>query len=210
LANDQEWLDEAVSNGKMSSGDASNWENLRNRISGCTGCGLHATCSHRVFGVGNPKAPFLFVGEAPGVTEDRTGEPFTGKSGLYLRKVMKEVGFKRGDVYITNCVRCRPPANRPPTKEEIGSCLTNLIAQLDMVKPRVVVAVGAVALKSLCPHSKQAVGSCRGDPMSGYGYTVVPVWHPAFILRAKSSLRAREFYKDLRKAFLLVFSDGGK
>jgi DNA polymerase len=198
-----------VSEGKMTTEEAASWEALRGRVERCTSCDLYKTCSHRVFGVGNPKAPFLFVGEAPGAREDLQNEPFVGKSGKYMRKKMQEAGFRKGDVYIANTVMCRPPGNREPTKDEIGRCSMHLIAKLDIIKPRVVVAVGSVALKALCPSNKSAIGSCRGDSLSGYGYAVVPVWHPAFVIRNMATLREREFFKDLRKIYKMVFEDGG-
>lgn len=204
---ESDWISRLINSGEMTEIDVQKWSRLRDKVIRCTRCELHKQCSHRVFGVGNPKAKVLFVGEAPGAKEDLMNEPFVGPSGMYLRKKMQEVGFKRGDVYITNTVRCRPPGNREPSAAEVGECMLYLIEQLDLIQPKVVVAVGSTALKTLCPHSRQKIGGCRGDVLSGYGYAVIPIWHPAFIIRGRSELREKEFFKDLRKVYRKAFGD---
>lgn len=200
---DEEWLAEHRAAGRMTQEQADRWIALRDKVLSCTRCGLNKSCNHKVFGVGNPKAPFLFVGEAPGEKEDLLSEPFVGKSGKYLRKCMQKAGFVRGQVYITNVVRCRPPDNRTPTQEEIGHCFMHLYEQLNLIDPKVIVAVGSVALGAFCPKSK-AIGSVRGDALSGFGYKVVPVWHPSYVLRTHDPLREKELIKDLGRAHALV------
>jgi len=201
---DEEWLSKNVSEGHMTQEHADQWGVLKSRVLACSRCPLHKSCNHKVFGVGNPKAPFLFVGEAPGEKEDLQSEPFVGRTGQYLRKHMAKAGFAFGQVYITNILRCRPPDNRTPTQEEIGHCFLFLYEQMDLIKPKVIVAVGSVALGALCPKTK-AIGSVRGEELSGFGFKVVPVWHPSYVLRTHDPLREKELVKDLKKIHGLVY-----
>jgi uracil-DNA glycosylase family 4 len=205
---DIEWLDKLIVEGKVTEEFRENWLTLRAQIESCKKCLISNTCTHKVFGIGSPKAPIMIVGEAPGAKEDILAEPFIGKGGIFLRKMLKEIGFIKGDVYLTNVLRCRPPESREPTKQEYGDCSLFLLRQIDLVSPKVIIAVGSVALSVLCPHTKSKLGGCRGDVLSGYSYRVVPVWHPNFVLGSGSELRRKELFKDLRKAYKLVFADG--
>lgn len=192
----------------MTEKDALDWVGLQARVEKCKNCNLGRLCTHKVFGEGFPKAPFFFVGEAPGEKEDVAGRPFIGKSGKLLRKSMYEAGFRKGDVFISNTLKCRPPKNRKPDKREIGECFMHLWRQLEIIKPRVIVAVGSVALDALSPKPKKAIGTYRGDQLSAYGYKLVPVWHPSYVLRSHQALRRVELVKDLGKAFRIVYPDG--
>jgi DNA polymerase len=170
---------------------------------------LGVLCTKKVFGEGFMKAPCLVVGEAPGANEDLSGRPFVGRSGQLLRKLMKEAGFRKGDVFITNVLRCRPPKNRAPTGEEAGHCFMHLYAQLDIINPKVIVAVGSVALNNLYNMKpKKALGSCRGDVLNSFGYKLVPVWHPSYVQRTHQILREKELLKDLKKVIKIVYPDG--
>lgn len=191
--------------GKMTIKEGEDWVRLQGVIERCEKCDLGQSCTKKVFGVGNPKAPFFIVGEAPGVEEDLLGEPFVDQSGELFREKMQEAGFQKGDVYMTNVLCCRPPDSRLPTREEIGACFMRLWQQLEITTPEVIIVVGSVALKTLAPKNKRAIGACRGDAISAYGYKIIPVWHPNYVLRMHSALRERELYKDLRKAYGHVF-----
>ena len=194
--------------GHMSDKDGVEWEKSKDSIHKCLKCDLGHLCANKVFGEGFIKAPFLFVGEAPGAKEDATGRPFIGKSGKLLRKCMQEAGFRKGDVFLTTVVKCRPPKNRKPKAGEIGRCFMHLWKQLEIIKPRVIVGVGSVALDAFIDKPKQALGSCRGDQLSAYGYKFVAVWHPSYVLRSFQSLRRIELVKDLKKAFDVGYPNG--
>lgn len=199
---------ELVEAGRMTPDEGVKWTALKSRAENCTACKLHHYRSNVVFGEGCIKAPFLFVGEAPGAQEDAEGRPFVGRSGKLLRQCMWEAGFRKGDVYITNTIKCRPPKNRTPEKDESGNCFMHLWHQLELIKPKVIVAVGSVALDSLVGKPKRAIGTCRGDALSTYGYRLVPVWHPSYVLRTHQALHRRELVKDLGKAFAHVYPEG--
>jgi uracil-DNA glycosylase family 4 len=141
---------------------ASEWERLEASIEACQKCPIHQVCSHKVIGEGSRRAFIMAVGEAPGEKEDHTGRPFVGKSGKFFRLVMRSAGYMKGDVYIANILKCRPPENRQPSEEEVGACLPFLWKQIELVNPRVIVAVGSVArsarqaVKMLRRHSIRA------------------------------------------------------
>jgi len=199
---------ELVEDGRMTPEEGKQWTATRRRVEKCVKCELGHLCTHKVFGEGYPKAPFLFAGEAPGAREDLTGRPFVGRSGKLLRKCMYEVGFRRGDVYISNILKCRPPKNKNPTKEQTGACFLHLWWQLETIKPQVIVGIGSVALNAFITKPKRAIGSCRGNVLSAYAYKFVPVWHPSYVIRSHKELRRKELVKDLGKAFKLVYPEG--
>ena len=160
-------------------------------------------CSHLckgatqvVFGEGNPKAELMFVGEAPGADEDATGRPFVGAAGRLLDKIIEAMGLKREDVYITNVVKCRPPNNRKPTTEEVESCEPFLFREIDVVKPKVIVTLGATPLFSLL-RVKEGITKIRGNFYEYNGIPVMPTFHPAFLLRVPE--RKREVWDDMKK-----------
>jgi len=177
------------------------WTALQQKVTECKACSLHLTRIQAVFGEGDLSAPFLFVGEAPGSVENVKGRPFIGKTGVFLRKKMYEAGFRKGDVYITNTVRCRPPDNREPLPEELSRCFGYLHEQIKLIQPKCIVAVGSVAFKMLVPNSKKKIGAVRGDRFAAFGCVIVPTWHPSYVLRSFNILREKELLKDLRRAY---------
>lgn len=150
---------------------------------GCTRCGLHATRTQVVFGVGDPGADLVFVGEGPGAEEDRQGVPFVGRAGQLLTRLIEGIGLSRDDVYIANVVKCRPPGNRDPQPDEIEACRPFLDAQLGFVAPRVLVTLGNFATKSLL-GTKEGITKLRGREFPlGSGAVCIPTLHPAAVLR---------------------------
>jgi DNA polymerase len=176
---------------------------LRVHIGDCTRCKLHALGRRQVvFGVGNPQAELMFVGEAPGADEDRLGEPFVGRAGQLLTKIIEAIGLKRDDVYIANVIKCRPPENRNPEPDEVATCEPFLTRQIDLIHPRVIVALGTFAahalLKTDAPISRLRgrVHDFRG------GSKLVPTFHPAFLLRSPD--RKRDVWEDMKKVRALL------
>ncbi len=155
-----------------------------------------------VFGVGNAKAELMFVGEAPGADEDAQGEPFVGRAGQLLTKIIEAMGFRREDVYIANVLKCRPDmppgisGNRKPTPEEMKTCLPWLEKQIELIKPRVMVALGATALEGLL-GAKTAVNKLRGRWLDFHGIPVMPTYHPAYLLRNQSVVEKRKVWEDM-------------
>jgi len=163
---------------------AMGWEALEARVSACTRCALHAGRTRTVFGVGHRNADWLIIGEAPGAEEDRRGEPFVGRAGKLLDAMLAALGYERNQVYIANVVKCRPPENRDPRPEEAASCAPYLDRQIELLAPRVILAVGRVAAQRLL-GSDSPVGRLRGR-VHRYGATDIPLvvtWHPAYLLR---------------------------
>ncbi len=164
------------------------WPALREAVSGCTACGLCRGRTQTVFGVGNERAHWMIVGEAPGEQEDRQGEPFVGKSGQLLDNMLRAVGLSRGDgppekqVYICNTVKCRPPGNRNPEPAELAQCEPYLIRQLALVQPRIILAMGRFAVQTLL-RSTEPIGRLRGRVHQYQGVPLVVTYHPAYLLR---------------------------
>jgi uracil-DNA glycosylase family 4 len=155
-----------------------------------------------VFGVGNPDADILFIGEAPGFHEDKQGEPFVGAAGQLLTKVLGEVlGLDRADVYICNILKCRPPGNRDPQEDEIESCTPWLIEQVSLIQPRIIVTLGNFATKFVL-QTQQGITRMRGRAYPWHGRTVIPTFHPAAILHGGGE-KSRQF-AELREDFELV------
>jgi DNA polymerase len=159
------------------------WADLEREARTCTKCPLAATRTQVVFGVGDPHADLLFVGEGPGEQEDLTGEPFVGRAGRLLTSLIEGIGLTRDDVYIANVVKCRPPGNRDPLPLEIESCRPYLEAQVSFIDPRVVVTLGNFATKLLL-DTKDGITKLRGREFPfGDGAVVIPVFHPSAVLR---------------------------
>jgi DNA polymerase len=171
-------------------------EQISQDLGECTRCQLHTGRITIVFGVGNPTADLMFVGEAPGRDEDVQGVPFLGRAGQLLTKIIESIGLTRDQVYIANVIKCRPPSNRNPEPVELEICEPFLFRQLDAIKPKVVVALGAFAMRSLL-QSNQAVSSLRGQVFDYRGAKVVPTFHPAFLLRSPD--RKRDVWEDMKK-----------
>ncbi len=158
-------------------------EELRDFLGDCRRCGLAARRNRIVFGEGAPDADVMFVGEGPGAEEDRTGRPFVGQAGKLLDAMIAAMGLERQEVYIANVVKCRPPGNRDPRPEEAAACAPFLDRQIDLVQPKVLVALGKPAANRLTGTSK-AIGALRGKWLSYRGVPLVPTYHPAYLLRS--------------------------
>ena len=168
----------------------------------CRLCKLHTLGRKQVvFGVGNPNADLMFVGEAPGADEDIQGEPFVGRAGQLLTKIIEAIGLQRGDVYIANVIKCRPPGNRNPEPDEVERCEPFLFRQIDMVKPKVVVALGKFAAQSLL-RTTDPITRMRGREYRFRSATLIPTFHPAYLLRNPSS--KREVWEDMKKVRALL------
>jgi DNA polymerase len=162
----------------------------------CERCSLRRGCARMVFGEGNPAAQVLFVGEGPGETEDQLGRPFVGRAGQLLDKILVASGFAREEVYIANVVKCRPPGNRQPTAEESAACLPWLEAQIRIIAPRFVVALGASAAQTLLDPKLRITGA-RGKWYDRNGIRCMPTFHPAALLRDPS--KKRPVWEDMKK-----------
>src|SRR5579883_1914835 len=169
---------------------------VRDDLGDCRRCKLHAGRTNIVFGVGNPNADLVFVGEGPGAEEDRTGEPFVGAAGQLLTKMIQAMGFAREDVYICNVVKCRPPGNRNPEPDEIAACEPFLVGQLGALAPRMVVTLGKFAAQCLL-RSDAPISALRGHFHRYQGIALMPTFHPAYLLRNPSA--KREVWADLQQ-----------
>ncbi len=168
---------------------------IREDIGDCTRCRLHKGRTNLVFGVGNVNADLMFVGEGPGADEDAQGEPFVGRAGQLLNNMISAMGLKREDVYIANVVKCRPPNNRTPEKDECDTCSPLLLRQIDVVQPNVIVALGAVAAKNLLAIN-DSMANLRGRWYDFRGAKLAVTYHPAYLLR--DPRQKKEAWKDLQ------------
>lgn len=157
-------------------------EQIRKNLGDCQRCKLGATRKNLVFGVGNPKARLVFVGEGPGADEDEKGEPFVGDAGRMLNRIITAMEIKREDVYICNVVKCRPPQNRNPEGDEIAACSPFLLRQLRSVRPEVIVALGKFASQTLL-DTKEPISKLRGKFRDFHGIPLMPTYHPSYLLR---------------------------
>jgi uracil-DNA glycosylase family 4 len=163
----------------------------------CTRCKLHTMGRRQVvFGVGNPNADLMFVGEAPGADEDMQGEPFVGRAGQLLTKIIEAIGMTREDVYIANVIKCRPPQNRNPEPDEVEQCEPFLFRQIETIKPKVIVALGKFAAQSLLKTS-DPITRIRGREYKYRDAILMPTYHPAYLLRNPSS--KREVWEDMKR-----------
>ncbi|MBI4042400.1 MAG: uracil-DNA glycosylase [Deltaproteobacteria bacterium] len=155
---------------------------IRKELGNCTRCRLSQGRTHLVFGEGNPEAELMFVGEGPGREEDLQGVPFVGRAGQLLTKIIEAMGMKRGDVYIANVVKCRPPDNRAPLPDEIATCIPFLIKQIAVIRPKVIVALGKIAAQALL-NTTEPITKLRGRFHLLGDILVMPTFHPAYLLR---------------------------
>lgn len=163
----------------------------------CQRCKLHALGRKQiVFGIGNPSADLMFVGEAPGADEDEQGQPFVGRAGQLLTKIIEAIGLQRDDVYIANIIKCRPPGNRNPEPDEVEQCEPFLFRQVEAIKPKVIVALGKFAAQSLL-RTTDPITRLRGRSFNYRGATLIPTFHPAYLLRNPSA--KREVWDDMKK-----------
>jgi uracil-DNA glycosylase len=163
----------------------------------CSRCKLHTLGRKQiVFGVGNPNADLMFVGEAPGADEDIQGEPFVGRAGQLLTKIIEAIGLRREDVYIANVIKCRPPQNRNPEPDEVEQCEPFLFRQIDVIKPKVIVALGKFAAQCLL-KTTDPITRIRGREYRYRDAILMPTYHPAYLLRNPSS--KREVWEDMKR-----------
>jgi uracil-DNA glycosylase len=171
---------------------------IREELGDCTRCKLHAQGRKQiVFGVGNPSADLMFVGEAPGADEDVQGIPFVGRAGQLLTKMIEAMGLRRDEVYIANVLKCRPPNNRDPQPDEVESCEPFLFKQIASVQPQVIIALGAFAARALL-KTQDPISRMRGRIYEYRGAKLIPTFHPSFLLRSPGY--KREAWEDLKKA----------
>jgi DNA polymerase len=166
--------------------NAANWPELQQQVSNCSACKLRAGCQQTVFGVGDKQADWLFVGEGPGADEDAQGDPFVGQAGKLLDNMLTAIKLKRGNkVYIANVVKCRPPSNRIPEADEVATCLPYLQRQIELIQPKLIVALGKTAATSLLGRDA-TLGSLRGTVHDYRGIPLIVTYHPSYLLRAPS------------------------
>lgn len=173
-----------------------NWEELEEVVKKCRKCRLCETRKNVVFGVGNREADIMLIGEGPGADEDAQGEPFVGKAGKLMNMAFDMLGIKREEVYIANIVKCRPPNNRNPQDDEAENCLDYLRNQVILVKPKIIVLLGSVALKNIL-GKEYGITASRGKWIEKKEILYMPTWHPAALLRDEN--KKIDFIKDLKQ-----------
>ena len=174
----------------------------------CSRCKLHTLGRKQVvFGVGNPNADLMFVGEAPGADEDIQGEPFVGRAGQLLTKIIEAIDLRREDVYIANVIKCRPPNNRNPEPDEVEQCEPFLFRQVDIIKPKVIVALGKFAAQCLL-KSDAPITRIRGREFTYRDAVLIPTYHPAYLLRNPSA--KRDVWEDMKKVRAILTQDAGE
>lgn len=176
-------------------------ERIRQDIGDCTRCKLHKSRTNIVFGVGNPRAELVFVGEGPGHDEDVQGEPFVGRAGKLLTQMIEAMGLRRQDVYICNVVKCRPPENRLPERDEIETCSPFLSRQLAVIQPKVICCLGACSAQTLL-QTNQGISRFRGEWFDYRGGKLIATYHPAYLLRNPNA--KGEVWRDLQKVMAVL------
>ena len=190
------------------SGDAGRFplEALREELGDCRRCPLHQTRHRIVFGEGAPRAELVFVGEAPGADEDAQGRPFVGRAGQLLTKIIGAMGLKREDVYICNILKCRPPGNRNPQPDEIAACEPFLIRQLQVIRPKVICALGTFSAHTLL-KSEAPISVLRGCFHAYQGIPLMPTYHPAYLLRNPGA--KKQVWEDVQMVMKLLRGEAG-
>jgi uracil-DNA glycosylase len=187
---------------------ANSLETLRAAIGDCQRCKLAPHRTNLVFGVGNPRARLMFVGEGPGADEDAQGEPFVGRAGQLLTEIItKGMRLARSDVYIANVIKCRPPGNRNPEPDEVASCEPFLVRQIELIAPEVIVALGKFAVQTLL-RTKTPITQLRGRWFDYHGTPLMPTFHPAYLLRNPADKRL--VWQDIRQVMERLGLPGGK
>jgi len=179
------------------------WEELQAKVASCEACKLRQGCTQTVFGVGDIHARLMFIGEGPGFDEDQQGIPFVGKAGQLLTKMIQAMQFSRDEVYIANIVKCRPPNNRNPEPDEVLCCLPYLRRQIELVKPEVIVVLGAVPLRELL--GGRSIMRERGEWRDYHGIAVMPTFHPSYLLRVPTA--KRQAWDDLQQVMQRLGKD---
>jgi uracil-DNA glycosylase family 4 len=180
-------------------------DTIRKQMEGCQRCKLHVGRTRLVFGIGNPQAALVFVGEGPGYHEDQQGQPFVGEAGLLLTRIIEAIGLRRDEVYITNVVKCRPPNNRNPESDEIAMCEPFLLQQLEVIQPKLICALGKFAAQTLL-KTNTPISKLRGRFHAYHGIKLMPTYHPAYLLRNPEDKRlVWEDMQLVQKAYEAVF-----
>ena len=189
--------------------DALGWSELESCVAECTVCDLHATRTNTVFGIGDRNADWMIIGEAPGANEDKQGEPFVGQAGQLLTAMLQAMGLKREQVYIANILKCHPPENREPLPDEVLCCQPYLRRQIELIQPKVILAVGHFAAKNLLERD-ETIKAMRGQHFeyADTGIPVVVTYHPAYLLRKPTE--KRKSWQDLQFAMRLFAEQGGE
>ena len=172
------------------------WDELERIATACTKCRLAGTRTQVVYGVGNPNADLMFIGEAPGRDEDLQGKPFVGRAGALLTDIIKAMKLTRDDVYIANVIKCRPPENRNPEPDELDACRPFIRRQIELIKPKVIVTLGRFALQSLMEKGF-SITAARGSWLEYNGVKVMPTYHPAYLLRNPAA--KKDVWQDMKK-----------
>jgi DNA polymerase len=178
---------------------------IRSEIGDCRRCRLCEQRTNIVFGVGDPGSRLMFIGEGPGVDEDRQGEPFVGRAGQLLTKIVESMGYRREEVYIANVVKCRPPENRTPQPDEIATCSPFLFQQAAAIRPRVIVCLGTPAAQTVL-NTRATITHLRGTFREVNGIQVMPTFHPAYLLRNPAA--KKEVWEDMKKVMALLKTEG--
>lgn len=190
---------------RINAGSFETLEAIRADLGDCQRCGLAATRTKLVYGVGNPNARLVLVGEAPGQEEDLKGEPFVGEAGQLLDRILLAMGMQREEVYICNVLKCRPPNNRDPDPEEVATCEGFLIRQLAAIRPHVIVGLGRFAVHSLL-KTKVPISRLRGDWQRYQGIPLMPTYHPAYLLRNPEG--KRDVWEDMKEVLRFLNAEG--
>ncbi len=175
---------------------------IRADLGDCTRCKLHKSRKNIVFGVGDPRAKLVFVGEGPGADEDTQGEPFVGKAGQLLTKMIEAMGYQRSEVYIANVVKCRPPNNRDPEPDEVAACEPFLVQQLGAISPEVIVTLGKHAAQTILRDPQSSITKLRGKWREYQGIKVMPTFHPSYLLRDPT--QKKWVWQDLQEVMKLL------
>ena len=173
------------------------------KVDKCTKCALSKTRKNIVFGEGDPESRLMFIGEAPGAEEDNTGKPFVGRAGQLLTKIIESINLKREEVYIANIIKCRPPENRNPIEDEIASCAPFLKEQIAIIRPQIICTLGKFSTEFIIGNDKGSISSVRGKTYNYDGITVIPTYHPSYLLRNPSA--KKETWEDMKKIRELYF-----
>lgn len=192
--------------GSSASADGEEWERLIRKILSCQACPLFKGRTQAVPGEGNRQARLLFVGEAPGRDEDLQGRPFVGRAGQLLTRIIQAMGFRREEVYIANVIKCRPPENRTPRPDEVKACSPYLLRQIELIRPKVIVALGKVATDFLL-QSPKSMSELRGNFGEFQGIPVMPTFHPSYLVRNEGNKEIKKMvWEDMKKVLKLLES----
>ncbi len=207
VAGDAAGPSETITRGSLSAADRDELAKIDTEVRSCRRCSLHGLRTNAVPGEGNWSAELMFVGEAPGRDEDLKGRPFVGRAGKLLRKIIAAMNFGEGDVYITNVVKCRPPENRTPHRDEVAACSPYLVRQIELIRPRVIVTLGKSPTEFFSP-SRLGMTALRGKFVDFRGIPVMPTFHPSYLIRNEGNRELKRMvWDDMKQVMALL---GGK